>query len=337
MDIEKPIVVDILDQTGTPALSSTSDMPVVETKPDASNEGKPPEAKAAPESDVEDEDKTPSESATGEQPEKPSADDSPKKAQGVQKRLDELTRQREDEKRARLAAEERLDKTLAALEKAVGDKGEPKKEFEADPEPSRPVRTTFDDIEAYESALLDYSDQRAAWVAKREVKAARADDARKQHETMIAQQEQQAQAAFKARREKAVERYSDFDAVTQNPDITVSPVIAQAIIHDDQGADFHYYFGKHPEEAARVSALNPYSQLVELGRISSKFDKPAETPAPKAEAKPAVSAAPKPIKPISQAASEPSKDLENMSMDEYAATRRRKEGWADPQKSRMRH
>ena len=45
MELKKPATLDILP-AGAPALSSTSDMPVVEIKPDASNEGAPP---AAPE------------------------------------------------------------------------------------------------------------------------------------------------------------------------------------------------------------------------------------------------------------------------------------------------
>jgi hypothetical protein len=37
MEIVKPITLDLLD-TKAPALSATSDMPVIETKPDASPE-----------------------------------------------------------------------------------------------------------------------------------------------------------------------------------------------------------------------------------------------------------------------------------------------------------
>ena len=94
MEIVKQDILDL----HTPALSATSDMPVIETNPDASpkEEAKPePTApvEAAPAAEKSEE------SATPEQPDDPSAEPEPKKAKGVQKRIDELTRQREDERR----------------------------------------------------------------------------------------------------------------------------------------------------------------------------------------------------------------------------------------------
>src|SRR6059036_2395943 len=107
LKIDKPITLDLLD-VKSPALSSTSDMPVIETKPDASPAAAPKPEDKAPEA------KTPGGSATP--PGEPPASDepAPKPAKGVQKRLDELTRQREvAEARAR-AAEENLRLALEA-------------------------------------------------------------------------------------------------------------------------------------------------------------------------------------------------------------------------------
>jgi len=81
MEVVKQDVLDL----NIPALSSTSDMPVVETKPDASpikEEAKPePTApvEAAPAAEK------PEESATPEQPDDPSAEPEPKKAKGFRK------------------------------------------------------------------------------------------------------------------------------------------------------------------------------------------------------------------------------------------------------------
>src|SRR5580765_254323 len=124
---------DILD-LNTPALSSTNDMPVVETKPDASpkEEVKPPES--APEDKAAPAAEKPVESAPTEQPDDPAAEPEPKKAKGVQKRIDELTRQREDERRRAEAAEARLDRALSALEKPLKETTKVD-----DEEPQKPV------------------------------------------------------------------------------------------------------------------------------------------------------------------------------------------------------
>src|SRR5512146_1961731 len=115
LPIKKDLVLDILP-TSAPALSSTDDMPRVETKPDASNEGNPPALDAPAAEAVPDEGETSGESATPAGEETPASDAPKKPAKGVQKRLDELTRQREEAERRAKAAEENLARALKAME-----------------------------------------------------------------------------------------------------------------------------------------------------------------------------------------------------------------------------
>ena len=82
--IEKGVTLDLLDQT-KPDLSSTSDKPIIETKPDVAKPAAAPD-KAQDADDSATPDK-PADAAASAEPKKP--------AQGVQKRIDELTRQRE--------------------------------------------------------------------------------------------------------------------------------------------------------------------------------------------------------------------------------------------------
>src|SRR6266849_1948590 len=118
--LEKQVPLDLRD-IKTPARTTPSDMPVVA-----------PGAAPAEEAVVE-------EPAPSEEP-APAADDKPKKAQGVQKRIDELTRQREDERRRAEAAEARELRILTALERATGTPKETKPNTE-DVEPLRPKKT----------------------------------------------------------------------------------------------------------------------------------------------------------------------------------------------------
>ncbi len=306
--------IDVLtNPSGSPALSSTSDMPVVETKPDAQNEGAPPAA-PEPEAEVveaEGEGETEGESATP--PDSPSASDKAPKAKGVQKRLDELVKQREDaERRVSEEREEKL-RLLAIVEGR--DKPAPQTvEVDADPEPAKPRPEDFADTSGFERALLSYVDDKFAWAGRKAAK--------EQEQVAIAEGIRKSQESFHARRQKAMDRYADFKEVADSPTILVPQIAVQAIIHHELGPDLQYYLGKNPQEAQRLSAIdNPLLQAMELGSMLAKLNTP-----PPASAKPTVSNAPPPIKPITANGSAPAKSLydiaETGSMEEYAAARK---------------
>ena len=334
--VTKPAVLDIID-TKSPALSSTTDMPVIETKPDASNEGKPPEkkapeAKAAPEAPAKaDADgKTKGESATP--PAEPAADDDvpeKKPAKGVQKRLDELTRQREEAERRAKAAEENLTRALEAMkakpQQDAAAPEAPKKPVESEPEPQRPNRADFTDPEAWDKALLDYADQRAEWVADNRVKKDRAEQEQTRVEKAAREAQQTMFDAHNKRVAVAKAKYADFQQVAENPDVSVSVPMAHAIIAHEQGPDIAYFLGANPAEAARIAALPEPAQLVEMGLIAYQFrDKAkAAAPAAPAQAPKPISAAPAPVNPKPAGSGDAAtKSPEEMSMEEYAAMRK---------------
>ncbi|HXH86021.1 MAG TPA: hypothetical protein VNI35_04300, partial [Nitrospira sp.] len=180
LKVEQPKTVDLLD-TKSPALSATSDMPVIETKPDASNEGKPPEseAKAAPPADEKQDGKTEGESATPPA-ETAASDEEPAKkpAKGVQKALDRLTKRAEEAERKAREAEEALQRTLKAIEegRAHQSSTDAAPETEADPEPVKPNKADFPDPDAWDTALLQYADEKSAWNTRRGVEKARRED-----------------------------------------------------------------------------------------------------------------------------------------------------------------
>ena len=324
LSVVKPMVVDLLEVPDTPALSSTSDMPVIETKPDASNEGAPPKADPAKVEVTEEVEEQLEESATStteEQPGQPAGE----KPRGVGKALAELRQQRKDADARALAAEERLNQALKALEQATV-KPEPAKETieDTDPEPVKPVRAAYTDPDTWDQAMVDYADQKAVWAAKREVKAMRTEEQSKANQTQIDEGIKAAQAAYKGRVDKVVEKYADFHEVAESPDIQIPMPVAHAIINHPDGPELQYYLGKNPAEAKRLSSMNPAAQLVELGMILAKITAPV-APAP-------VSAAPKPITPIKAGTESPNKSADEMTMEEYASMRRQKEGWADPQR-----
>lgn len=311
VSLEKDFKVDLIPQS-EPALSTGSDMPVIETKPDSQPESKPaPKEEAKAEVAAVEETKTAEESATTDQPEDSSASDEKPKAKGVQKRIDELVRQREEEKAEKL-------RLLAIVEGYNKPKQEPeaKPADEQDPAPQRPSREAFSDPSAYENALADYADAKADWSARHAVKEALAEQDRKTEQRQIEEGQRLTREAYAKRVEKATEEFPDYKAVAESPDVMVSIPMAHAIMHSEHGPKLAYHLGKNPEEAKRISLLPPPVQLMEMGQIVARLTAPAASPAPQ---KPAISAAPKPLKPLESKSEPVAKDPQDMNMEEYAA------------------
>jgi len=332
MNIDKPITIDLLDTPGAPALSSSSDMPVVETKPDATNQGAPPAVPPAAE-EAEGEAEQLEESATSttendDQTGQPASD----KPRGVGKKIAELVKRSEDaELRAQAEREEKL-RILALLEEHRGKKAEPEEKQPTDPEPVRPAKADFPDADAWEQALVDYADKKAAWTARREIQAAQAEEQRKRELQAIEEGQEKARREYNERVQKVKEQFTDYDEVAESPDVQVPIPVAYAIINDPDGPAIQYYLGKHPDEAKKLFDMSPPQQLVALGKIVAKMAAPAPAPEPP-KPKPPVSAAPAPIKPLKTGGEGGvSKSLDEMSMEEYAAHRR-----AQAKQSSMRH
>lgn len=289
MEIKKGIVLDILDQQ-EPALSATSDMPVIETKPDSVAQAAVDETKQLGESAT---------STTDEAPAEPAK----KESRGVQKALDRLTSEREEQRRRAETAEAEL----------TAIKAKAKPEVEVGDEPKRPNRNDYQDTESYERAYESYSDSRAEWTAKKVVKEARDAERKAAEEVSAAEHQRKVTEGYNERKEKAKTKYADFSEVAES-EVTVPMPIVHAILTHPEGPELQYYFGKNPDEAQRLATLDPLNMAIELGVILTKINP-----------KPQVSAAPKPIKPLGASKEAATKDPEGMSMDEYAAHYKQRE------------
>jgi hypothetical protein len=135
---------------------------------------------------------------------------------------------------------------------------------------------------------------------------------------------QQLDVEWDSKLKVAKAEYSDFDEVLQDAqDIPITQTMAQAIKSSEIGADLAYFLGKDPDYAIRISKMDPISAARELGRIESyiEYDKANKKPA----AKPAVSKAPSPIKPVKSSTTPGSKSLEDMTPAEYMAYRNKQD------------
>ncbi len=315
VSLDQPIVLDLLD-TKSPALSATSDMPVIETKPDATpaKEASAPteevEAPAAPDKGTTDE-----QSADIKQPESTSAsdEDEPKKqSKGVQKRLDELVQQREEAKRQVEAERAEKLRLMAMLEA----RDTPKQAEPDATEPVKPRREDYADPEHYTEAYVNYAAEFATWKVTREFEAKQRVEQEARQQASIAEQQETVRTAYAGRVEKFKESHPDYDAVARADDVKISIPVAHAIVSSDNGPQLAYHLGKNPAEADRIASLPPAMQLMELGKLEARLTAPTAKP---------VSAAPAPIKPITPAKGSPDTPLEELSMEQYAAARKKQQ------------
>lgn len=216
--------------------------------------------------------------------EDPSAD-SPKKSKGVQKRIDELVREREDWKRAALRLMEQQQK-----------EAQPESQQRHEPQ-GKPELGQYESYDAYVEALTEWK------LEQRESQRQQEEDGRRRQAEQTKTQE-----AVGNQIEKGRDKYDDYDAVVFNPKVPITEAMVSAMLDLDNGHDVAYYLGSNPQEATRIAQLSPFAQAREIGKLEIKLAaKPAKT----------VSDAPPPITPVGNK-STATKDPAQMTDKEWA-------------------
>jgi len=307
-----------------PALSATSDYPVVtppalepEVAPNAEPSaatGTPPAAETpAPEGtegEAQPVDETP-----------PQPEAKPARRDGVGERLSAMARQR-DEARGladRLSGD--LERALDAI-KELSTLRQPPSQQEHAPPPaqpdSRPQRDQFSDPDSYDAALIEWSSRAATRtaMAEAEQKAAteRAEADRKAQADAAAADWNTVRSKFVERREAimADSQYADYAEVAENPDLEIPQTMLPVLFNVENGPQVLYHLGKNPAEASRIAKLNPLQQAIEIGRLSADLARPVAPPQRRLPAS---------IAPVGSRNGAGPKSPDEMTMDEYAASR----------------
>jgi hypothetical protein len=227
---------------------------------------------------------------------------------GVQKRLGELSGERDaaraeaEEARNRAAEAERR---LAEFEqRAQAAQAAQLHQEELKP----PKREDFEDPDAYADALTDYKVEKRL----RERDAQQAESLRQQ---TVQTQEEVLNKRWSAAVADVKARLPDYDQVT-NSDIQISGAMAHAMREASNGPEIAYHLGKNPDEAARIAALPPVQALMEVGRISAQLAGQAKKP---------VSRTAAPISTVS-GGERATVSLQDMSMDDYVKAQQERNG-----------
>ena len=254
-------------------------------------------------------------------------------------RADVLAAEKTAAEAAKTAAEARAAELQAEIEALKAKPPEPPKPPEVIPEPPRPARDQFDTPEAYDAAMDTWAtsrEARAAEIAKTTAAAeaeaarvaaetkARADkvkETKDAEDARIAGEMQKRQQAWNAKRDKATETRPDFVEVTTKLPAdggpTITPLMADAILDRDNGADVAYHLGKNPVESARIAGLPPVQQIAEIGALSATLASAAV---------PRVSSVPAPITPLTSSREGAQDTQREESMAEVAARVAEREG-----------
>jgi hypothetical protein len=200
----------------------------------------------------------------------------PKHKGGFQKRISQLTREKQElqERLARFEAGQAGGTNAAA----------PQAEAKSD---GKPDQSKFNTWEEYNEALTD-------WKVEQKLQAKEAEAQRQ-----AAEYRQQQLVSSWAQRENAVrEKVADYDDVMESAaDVPVSAAVRDMLLESDHGPQLAYWLAKNTDVARQIANLDDKSAARAIGRIEAAFltsSEQTKKPAPKA------SAAPPPIKPVGQ-------------------------------------
>lgn len=179
-----------------------------------------------------------------------------KHSPGVQKRIDELTRNWRE-------AERRNDELIQYLQST-------QKPAETPAEIVAPTLESVGYDEAkYQAELIKF--------ARNEARA----EARTLIEQERAQQAENARTmTFKQRESEFKATTPDYEARVFDPSLPISKTMAEVIAESELGPQVAYYLASNREVAARIAQLPERAAARELGRIEARLETPKPTPQP---------------------------------------------------------
>lgn len=178
-----------------------------------------------------------------------------KKPNGVQKRIDELTKEKAEYKR-KFEAEQ-------AKNKPVNSEG--------------PEESNFENYDDYLTALDNYN------VSLDENKQAvdiKTEDNNGDQSNGLTETQQKAAGSLFDRIDKATDKPDDFEAVALSNDVSITGEMVEALAECEDPIKVFYHLGKNKEVAANISNKTPAQQMKEILKldmsVTSKPAKPAQ-------------------------------------------------------------
>lgn len=232
-----------------------------------------------------DEPEDPSDPSTEEPGEEPD-EKKGKPPKGVQKRLDELTREKYDQQRRAEAAEARLEQALGLINKGPAQQQPPTFDPSGPPNP-----------EHYPEGELDVNFIRdlTRYEVRQEIQAARQEAV---HQKTVSE--------IESREDAARSKYADYNEVVSPQNLgplLQNQDVFKTLASHESGPDLAYYLGKNPSEVVAIAQMSPYEAAMRIGQLLASIT-------PDAPAKATPSKAPPPISPIRGSGASPAVNYE---------------------------
>lgn len=221
----------------------------------------------------------PSAEETGEEPDEKKG----KPPKGVQKRLDELTREKYDQQRRAEAAEARLQQALGLIEKG------PQQPQTFDPSgPPNPANYPEGELD------INFFRDLAKYEVRQEIQAAKQEAV---HQKTVNE--------IESREEAARSKYSDYNDVVSPQNLgplLQNQDVFQTLASHEQGPELAYYLGKNPDQVVAIAQMSPYQAAMRIGQLLASITPEAPTKT--------ASKAPPPISPIRGSGASPTVNYE---------------------------
>lgn len=212
-----------------------------------------------------------------EEPPKPEGEGEQPPAEGEEKPAPK-PKQTAAERIAEVVAKQRAaERRAEAAERALAERDKPRTEDAAPKtlESGEPDPTKYDYGEADPQFIRD--------LARHE---ARQEFAQLKEQDRRASQVQEVDRSWEAAQDAARSKFADFDEKVwegaHEGKWACTPVMLEAIKSTETGGEVAYHLASNPDEARRIAALNPLSQVRELGKLEARLAAPpTKEPGPK--------------------------------------------------------
>lgn len=244
---------------------TTEDEPTISPDAEAQTAEPDEQQQGEPSSPEEESQEQQAQTEEGEGQEGEGEGESAGKKNPVQKRIDEITRaRREAEGRAK-----HLEQLLYNVTQQQRQSQQPPQAAPDQPAEQPPKPEDFQDVDSFQRAVARYE---ARQEVRAEMKAETERQQSSQRQAAQAREQQESQQRAVSMVESGRAAFEDFDDVVMAPGVRITPAMVDAMSLDAKtGSSVAYYLGKSPAESARIAALPPVQQIMEIGRLSEKI------------------------------------------------------------------
>lgn len=242
------------------------------------------------------------EEGEGEEPVAEGDEDKPEDEETDEQKLSRAQRRRARQKAHIQGLETEATRATARAEAAERALAEFREELGPEPKADQ-----YEDPNDYIAAKAAFEADRRA-IARQKIAIERGAKT-SQTETVQAKQN-----LFRERTIALADRYPDIEAkVLKDTSLPISQAMAEVMMDSERGPEIGYYLSGRPDEARRITQMQPLQAARELGRIEATLD----SPKPRTETK-----APPPVPTVRTGVTKSVKDPDKMPVDEWVAYER---------------